>query len=109
MPVNWVALIVFVVLFGFITVLGLCRCALAQGRSGPAARMGTGRHPLRHGRRLVSARRRPLHRIYLHRRPGLAALALLIFNLVVAIVLTPVFNAIHPVREEDETRAEHYV
>ena len=47
-----------------------------------------------------------------HRRlddPDLAALASLILYLVVAIVLTPVFNAIHPVRGEDETRAEHYV
>ena len=38
-----------------------------------------------------------------------AALASLILNLVVVIVLTPVFNAIHAVRGEDETRTEHYV
>jgi hypothetical protein len=38
-----------------------------------------------------------------------SALASLILNLIVVIVLTPVFNMIHAVRGEDETRAEHYV
>jgi solute:Na+ symporter, SSS family len=41
--------------------------------------------------------------------PCYAALASLILNLIVAIALTPAFNAIHAVRGEDETRAEHYV
>src|SRR5215469_8859704 len=41
--------------------------------------------------------------------PTYAALASLILNLIVVIALTPVFNAIHAVRGEDETRAEHYV
>ena len=38
--VNWIALIVFVVLFGFITWLGFAAALLAQGRSRPVARMG---------------------------------------------------------------------
>jgi solute:Na+ symporter, SSS family len=41
--------------------------------------------------------------------PCYAALTSLILNLIVVIALTPVFNAIHAVRGEDETRAEHYV
>ena len=41
--------------------------------------------------------------------PCYAALASLILNLIVVIALTPVFNAIHAVRGQDETRAEHYV
>jgi hypothetical protein len=41
--------------------------------------------------------------------PCYAALASLILNLIVVIALTPAFNAIHAVRGEDETRAEHYV
>jgi SSS family solute:Na+ symporter len=41
--------------------------------------------------------------------PTYAALASLIINVIVVIALTPVFNAIHAGRGEDETRAEHYV
>jgi SSS family solute:Na+ symporter len=41
--------------------------------------------------------------------PTYAAFASLILNVVVVIALTPVFNAIHAVRGDDETRAEHYV
>jgi solute:Na+ symporter, SSS family len=41
--------------------------------------------------------------------PTYAALASLILNVIVVIVLTPVFNAVRTVRGPDETRAEHYV
>jgi SSS family solute:Na+ symporter len=41
--------------------------------------------------------------------PTYAALAALVVNLVVVIVLTPVFNAMHAVRGPDETEAGHYV
>jgi SSS family solute:Na+ symporter len=41
--------------------------------------------------------------------PTYAALASLIINVIVVIALTPVFNAIHAGRGEDETRAENYV
>jgi SSS family solute:Na+ symporter len=41
--------------------------------------------------------------------PTYAALASLILNVLVVIVLTPVFNAVRTVRGPQETRAEHYV
>ncbi len=41
--------------------------------------------------------------------PAYAALAALVVNVIVVIVLTPVFTAIHAVRGEDETEAGHYV
>jgi SSS family solute:Na+ symporter len=41
--------------------------------------------------------------------PTYAAFASLILNVVVVIVLTPIFNAMHTGRGADETRAEHYV
>ncbi len=48
----------------------LRRRALAQGRSRSAARMGPRRPALRHADHLVSDRRRPLYRLYFHRRSG---------------------------------------
>jgi solute:Na+ symporter, SSS family len=41
--------------------------------------------------------------------PCYAALAALIVNVIVVIVLTPIFNAAHAVRGADETAAGHYV
>jgi SSS family solute:Na+ symporter len=41
--------------------------------------------------------------------PTYAALAALILNLMVVVVLTPLFNAANAGRGEDETEAEHYV
>src|SRR5208282_4077236 len=49
---------------------GIRRRAVAQGRPRPAARMGTGRPALWHGRHLVPGRWRPLHGLYLHCRAG---------------------------------------
>jgi hypothetical protein len=46
---------------------GFHRRALAQGRPRPAARVGPRRPPLRHRGDLVPDRRRPLHRLHLHR------------------------------------------
>jgi SSS family solute:Na+ symporter len=41
--------------------------------------------------------------------PTYAAFASLVINLIVVIVLTPVFNVANAARRTDETEAEHYV
>ena len=68
--VNWTALIIFVAAVRLHHLARLRRRALAQGRPRPAARMGARRPALRHHRHLVPGRRRPLHRLHLHRRSG---------------------------------------
>ena len=66
--VNWVALSIFVLLFGFITWLGFAAANWRKGDLDHAARMGPRRPALRHGRHLVPGRWRSLYRLHLHRR-----------------------------------------
>ena len=68
--VNWTALIIFILLFGFITWLGFAAARWRNGDLDHAARMGARRPALRHHGHLVPGRRRPLHRLHLHRRAG---------------------------------------
>jgi hypothetical protein len=67
-PSDWTAIVVFAALFAVRDGHGLSCRALAQGRPHAAGGMGTGRTALRHGRHLVSAGGRSLHRLHLHRR-----------------------------------------
>jgi SSS family solute:Na+ symporter len=54
---------------------------------------------------------KPIYPLHLggFRVPTYAALAALILNLIVVIVLTPIFNAARAERGRDQTEAGHYI
>jgi len=67
--VNWVALAVFVALFGFITWLGFAAARWRKGDLDQLHEWVSGA-ALRYRGYLVPGRRRSLYRLYVHRGPG---------------------------------------
>jgi len=103
--VNWVALTIFVLLFGFITWLGFAAANWRKGDLDQLHEWGLG------GRRFGTIVTWPTYPLVIggYTFPGYTALYTVILNLLVAIVLTPVFNAMNTRRAPvDETVTADY-